>query len=96
MAAGNQPTQAQINTTAGGFATQLRVLFQGIQNFEAWLAAYGGANALTANLGFSAPDAATIVSTVGNLATLAGIYAGAAPGAAFNYEANSNALWGGQ
>jgi hypothetical protein len=86
---------AGVNAAAGGYATQLRTLFQGIQNFEAWLSAYGGATALTA-LGFTSGDAATIVSTIGNLNTLAGIYAGAAPGAAFNYEANSNALWGGQ
>ena len=96
MTAGNQPTVAGVNATAGGLATQLRTLMQQIQNFEAWLSAYGGANALTANLGFSAADAATIVSTIGNLNTLASIYAGGAPGAAFNYEANSNALWGGQ
>jgi len=49
MTAGNQPTMAQINATVGGFATQLRTLFQGVRD----------------------------------------------PGAAFNYEANSNALWGG-
>lgn len=95
MAAGNQPSQAQVNATAGGFATQLRTLFQGIGNFQAWLSAAGGATALEA-LGFIAGDAATVVSTIGNLNTLAGIYAGAAPGAAFNYETNSNALWGGQ
>jgi hypothetical protein len=95
MTAGNQPTVANINAIAGGYATQLRILFQGIQNFEAWLAAYGNAAALQ-TLGFTAADAATIVSTIENLNTLAGIYAGAAPGAAFNYEANSNALWGGQ
>jgi hypothetical protein len=95
MTAGNQPTVASVNATAGGYATQLRILFQGIQNFEAWLSAYGNAAALQ-TLGFTAADAATVVSTIGNLNTLAGIYAGAAPGAAFNYEANSNALWGGQ
>jgi hypothetical protein len=96
MTAGNQPTQAQINATVGGFATQLRALFQGVQNFEAWLSAAGGATALEA-LGFTAGDAGVVVSTVGNLSALAGIYAGAAQtGGAFNYEANSNVLWGGQ
>jgi hypothetical protein len=95
MTAGNQTSVANVNATAGGFATQLRIIFQGIQNFEAWLSAQGGATALTA-LGFTSTDAAVIVSTIGNLNTLASIYAGGAPGAAFNYEANSNALWGGQ
>lgn len=96
MSAGNQPTVAQVNATAGGFATQLRSLFQGVQNFQAWLSSYGGAAALE-TLGFTSPDAATIVSTIGNLNTLASIYAGTATQpAVFNYEANSSALWGGQ
>lgn len=96
MAAGNQPTQAQVNATVGGYATQLRALFQGIQNFEAWLSAFGGATSLE-TLGFTAGDAATIVSATGNMSALAGIYAGTGTQAeAFNYEANSNALWGGQ
>lgn len=96
MTAGNQPTVAQVNATVGGFATQLRALFQGVQNFEAWLSAAGGAAELT-GIGFTSGDAATIVSTMGNLNTLAGIYSGTAQaGGAFNYEANSTALWGGQ
>jgi hypothetical protein len=96
MTAGNQPSVAGVNSTAGALSTQLRTLFQQIQNFQAWLSAYGGANALTA-LGFTAADSATIVSTIGNLNTLASVYAGTATQpAVFNYEANSNALWGGQ
>jgi hypothetical protein len=96
MSAGDQPSVAQVNATVGGFATQLRALFQGIQNFEAWLSAYGGAAALQ-TLGFTSGEASTIVSTMGNLNTLASIYTGTATQpAVFNYEANSNALWGGQ
>lgn len=94
MTAGNQPTVAGVNSQAGALSVSLRTLFQQIQNFEAWLSAYGNAAALE-TLGFTAADANTVVSTIGNLNTLAGIYAGGAPGAAFNYEANSNALWGG-
>jgi len=96
MAAGNQASQAQVNATTGGFATQLRTLFHQIQDFEAWLSAAGGATELTA-LGFSTGDAAVIVSTIGNLNTLASVYQGTATQpVAFNYQANSNALWGGQ
>jgi len=95
MAAGVQPTQAQINQNAGALALNLRVAMQAIVNFQAWLAATQTAATLEA-LGFTPADAATLISTMGNLNTLASIYAGGAPGAAFNYEANSNALWGGQ
>lgn len=94
MTAGNQPSVASVNSQAGGLAVQLRSLMQQIQNFQAWLAVEGSAGLVA--IGFTAGDAATIISTFGNLNTLAGIYAGAAPGAAFNYESNSNSLWGGQ
>jgi hypothetical protein len=85
-----------VNATAGSLAITLRATMQQIQNFQAWLSAYGGASALE-TLGFTTGDATTLVSTIGNLNTLAGIYAGTAQtGGAFNYETNSNALWGGQ
>ena len=73
----------------------LRNDFNIIANFSAWLNAAGGATALEA-LGFDSADAATIVSTVGNLATLASIWQGGAPGSAFNYMSNTEMLWGGQ
>jgi hypothetical protein len=96
MAAGIQASVAQVNATVGGFATQLRTTFGQIQNFQAWLAASGGASELT-GLGFTAGDAATVVSTIGNLNTLASVYQGTATQPSlFNYQANSNALWGGQ
>jgi hypothetical protein len=96
MTAGNQPSVAGVNSQAGALSVSLRNLFQQIQSFQAWLSAYGGAAALQ-TLGFTSADAATIVSTIGNLNTLANVYAGTATQpAVFNYEANSNALWGGQ
>ena len=41
-------------------------------------------------------DAAAVVSTMGNLAGLAAVYSGGQPGAALNYYANSQTLWGGK
>jgi hypothetical protein len=95
MTAGNQPTQGQVNATAGSLAISLRTVFQQVQNFQAWLATQNAAGLET--LGFTAADAATVISSVGNMNTLAGIYQGTTTQpAVFNYEANSNALWGGQ
>lgn len=98
MTAGNQPSLAQVNQSAGSFATQLRDVLSGVQQFNAWLGAFGGAAALQASLGFSEPDAAAIISTMGNLDTLRQIYQGIAVGQAlpFSFAANSEALWGGQ
>lgn len=97
MTAGNQPSVAQVNQTAGSLAVQLRNLFEQINDFNAWVTAFGGAAALESQLQFTAADAQTIVSTMGNLAQLAGIYQGTGTQAdAFGYEANSQSLWGGQ
>jgi hypothetical protein len=96
MSAGIQTSQAQVNATAGSLALNLRAAMQAIVNFQAWLAATQTAATLE-TLGFSPADAATIISSVGNMSTLASVYTGAATQpATFNYEANSNALWGGQ
>ena len=97
MTAGNQPSLAAVNQTAGSLAVQLRNLFEQINDFNAWLSAFGGAAQLEAELQFSTADAQTIISTMANLAALAGIYQGTGTQAQeFNYEANSQALWGGQ
>jgi hypothetical protein len=97
MAAGNQPTVATVNAFAGNNALELRDAFQKIKNFSQWLTAQpGGAQAFLVALGFQGPDAQVIVSTYANLAALDAIYEGGAPGAALNYQQNSNLLWGGQ
>jgi hypothetical protein len=96
MTAGNQPSVSGINSAVAGFAVTLRDTFADIVQFNAWLAAYGSAAALE-TLGFTAGDAAVIVSSMGNLATLASVAAGTATQPAeFNYVANTEVLWGGQ
>ena len=94
MSAGIQPTQASVNSAAGSAALNLRSAFQAVVNLQDWLGTQ--TNASLVALGFTTGDAAVIISTIGNLNTLAGVYAGAAPGSAFNYQANSFGLWGGQ
>lgn len=98
MTAGNQPSLASVNSQAGGLAVQLRSVMAQIVTFNQWLTANGGAAGLeAAPISMAVGDATTIISAYGNLATLAGIYAGTAQaGGAFNYQANSESLWGGQ
>lgn len=96
MAAGIQPSLAVINQQIGGLTLALRNDFQSVLNFNNWLSANGGASLLV-ELGMSTQDAATVVSTYGNLAVLAGIWLGmGTQQAEFNYYANTEALWGGQ
>jgi hypothetical protein len=98
MTAGNQPESTnQINGQVTAMCLALRNDFQNVINFNAWLTAVGGATFLeNMTSPFDSADAAVIVSTIGNLATLAGIWQGAAPGAAFNYETNAEVLFAGQ
>jgi hypothetical protein len=94
MTAGNQTTQASVNQAVGAMVIALRNDFATILSFSQWLNTVGATGLET--LGFTTADATTIVSTVGNLATLVSIWQGGAPGSAFNYMANTEALWGGQ
>jgi hypothetical protein len=87
---------AQISTNVVG----LRNNFAAIVNQLAYIDSMGGATfleaAYPAGMGLAAGDAAVVLSTLGNLAALAAVYNGGAPGAALNYSANSQPLWGGQ
>lgn len=75
----------------------LRNDFQLILNLNAYLTAQGGATFLeAAPYSLSSSDAATVVSTLANLAALAAIYNGGTPNQTLNYSANSELLWGGQ
>jgi hypothetical protein len=94
VTAGYQPNQTQINTLAGQYAVALRNDFQNVVNLNGYVTAMGGATFLE-GLGFTNADAATLVSTLGNLATLASIYQGGTQESALNYDDNSQALWGG-
>lgn len=96
MAAGIQPNLGLLNNQIGQLAINLRNDFQSVLNFNNWLTAAGGATFLE-GLGMSSEDAATVVSTYGNLAVLAGIWLGmGTQQAEFNYYANTEGLWGGQ
>jgi hypothetical protein len=94
MAAGNQPTQAQINASAGFLAVQLRNLFQQIDWLTQEVNVLGQAGLV--GLGFQAGDAAVIVSTLGNLETLSQIYQGKSVSQTlpFSFRDNSQGLWG--
>lgn len=93
----NVPSPAIFLQQISNAVVNLRDNFQTIQNLNAYLSAQGGAAFLeAAPFSLSTTDANTVVSTLGNLAALAAIYNGGAPGNALNYNANSELLWGGQ
>lgn len=95
MAAGLQVSMGQINGQVGGICLNLRNLFQQVDDFTGWLNTQNQASLVA--LGFSSGDAQVIISTMGNLATLSQVYQGkSAQATAFNYQANSVALTGGQ
>lgn len=91
----NAPNPGNYQQNLSLIAVGLRNAFQAIIIQNDYLTAQGGATFLTTVIGLSTADAAVVVSTLGNLAALAAIYAGGTPGAALNYQANSEPLWGG-
>jgi hypothetical protein len=92
----NSPNPGLYLQGVSNSVTNLRDNFQTILFQNAYLTSEGGATFLENTIGLSAADAATFVASLGNLAALAAIYQGGAPGAALNYQANSEPLWGGQ
>jgi hypothetical protein len=95
----NVPNSGTFQQSISNVAVSLRDTFANIVNLDNYITSVGGETFLTTavpnGIGLSTEDAATVISTLGNLAALAAIYSGGAPGAALNYEANSEPLWGG-
>lgn len=93
----NVPAPAIFLQQISNAVVALRNDFQTLENLNAYLTAQGGAAFLeAAPYNLSANDAAVVVSTLANHATLAGIYNGATPNQTLNYSANGELLWGGQ
>lgn len=74
----------------------LRNAFQALADKNSEIGAQGGATWLQTVIGMTAADAATVVSTLANLAALNAIYRGGTAGAALDYRSNSELLWGGK
>lgn len=74
--------------------------FQTLVNLNNYITAMGGETFLTTafpnGIGLTAPDAAVVISALGNLNNVATGYNGGAPAPQLNYQANSQPLWGGQ
>jgi hypothetical protein len=95
MTAGAQPTLNSINTQAGQIALSIRNDMQSVIWFNGYLNALGGTTFLE-SLNMTSQDAATTISTFGNLVVVATAYQGnGLIAATFDYEENSQSLWGG-
>jgi hypothetical protein len=92
----NTPNSGTFQQQISDATVALRNDFQTLKNLNDYIIAEGGSTWLANTVGIAAPDAAVIVSTLGNLAALEAIYRGGTPGAAFDYRTNSNLLWGGK
>jgi hypothetical protein len=101
MTVGNQPTVASINEALTSLAVQWRNLAQQtiwLNQQIGNLGATGLENLGGTGAGFSSADASVVLASAGNLADMAGIYQGLAPGLTlpFNFRDNTVPLWGGQ
>jgi hypothetical protein len=95
----NAPNPGTFLAQISQAVVSLRNDFTTLQRLNNYIASMGGETFLEAaapnGIGLSAPDAATVIAALGNLTNLASSYAGGAPAAQLDYQANSEPLWGG-
>lgn len=97
MAAGLQPTQAQINLQAGQIVLNARNSLQAILFFYQYLSSIGHAGLMT--LGYTDEDATELLSVYTNMASVVNMCFGlpyTGPALPFNFLAQTVPLWGGQ
>jgi len=102
MSVGNQATEASVNQSLSDAALQLRNLCQAIMNFQSWIVQEGTAG-LEA-MGFSAADAAAVLTMSSYMNTVAGCYfgtvqqggSGGTGAIMFNFNNALCGLWAGQ
>jgi hypothetical protein len=95
----NTPNSGNFQQQISTAVVALRTAFDDLNNLNNYITSVGGTtfleDASPAGIGLSAADANTVISTLGNLASLATQYNGGAQAPALNYRANSEPLWGG-
>jgi hypothetical protein len=100
MTAGLQPNINNINASAGAIALGVQKYMQAVIDFNDYITALGGVDFLSGDagptgIGMTPTDAATMVSTYGNLVAVAKAYQGnGIIVVAFDYEENSQLLLG--
>lgn len=102
MAVGTQMTEAQVNAQLTGLALQLRSVMEQIDNFSTQVSNAGTAGMEAA--GFSPTDAAAVLSFMGYMSTITGVYygkvqqggTGGTGASTFDFDNQLSALWGGQ
>jgi hypothetical protein len=97
MAAGIQPTQAQINLQAGQIILASRNSLQAILFFDQYLNSIGHAGLMA--LGFADADATELLSVYSNMSSVVNMCFGqpyVGPTLPFNFLAQTVPLWGGQ
>jgi hypothetical protein len=92
----NSPNPGSFQSQLTDAIVTLRDAFQVISNLNDYITAQGGATFLENSIGLSAGDAAVVVSTFANHATLDTAYNGGAQAPVLNYKENGNLLWGGR
>lgn len=95
MPVGNQASSAAVNQSLTTLALDLRGVCQSIRDFQTYVVTMGQSGLET--LGFSAADAASVVSMASYLNTVSGVYFGTATQASqFDFDNQLSGLWAAQ
>ena len=100
MAVGNQPTAQVINSTAGRIAVTMRQVMEAARDLETQVTSLGSSGLQAA--GLSSGDAASLITLVNYMSTVAGCYygtvqqggTGGTGAITFNFDNALSALWG--
>ena len=100
MSVGNQPTVATVNSSVGSVAVGMRAVMARARDLQTQVTTLGtpGLEAI----GFSAQDAASVVTAAGYMSTVAGCYygtvqqggSGGTGASDFNFDSALSAEWG--
>lgn len=97
MAVGGQATSATVDVALTNVAVQMRAVMQQAVNLSTWINGQGTGLATLEALGYTAADAATALSMISYLNTVAGVYFGtASQGTAFDFNQELAQVWAGQ
>ena len=96
MTVGNNVSADTINSQLTGLSTQLRNTMQQIRNLNQWTNGQNTGLATLEGVGFDPSDAATALSMISYLNTMAAVYYGtAAQPTAFDFDQELSQVWAG-
>jgi hypothetical protein len=104
MTVGNQGNSGQVDSLISNLSVNIRNLMQSAVNLSTWVNGQGNGQTFLESLGYDSGDAATALSAIAYLSTVAGCYygtvqqggTGGTAATMFNFNQELSQYWAGQ